>query len=210
VRQNGRLFWGTAHCGARSAKVFSAVDLQGPRGRAEWYGLQVLDSEQEADSSTSQNHLAPGTGSDFLYKMVLSGAARSFSTGMVRVAPEAAGADGYQGNRILILSDRAKAETVPSLEILSDDVRCSHGVSIGGLDPEELFYLRTRGVSEAESRRVLVGGFLETVLARIPDERIRQRVHLAVEAKMRTMEAEANESQDTIRHEAGPGTQGAH
>ncbi len=146
VHRGGRLMWGNAHCGARSTKVFSTLDLMEQGAFAQWSGLQVLDGDQRADSSTAQNHLAPNTGSDLLSKSVLLGAAQYNASGMVRVEPGAAGADGYQGNRILILSDQAKAEVVPGLEILSDDVRCSHGVSIGGMDPEELFYLRSRGI----------------------------------------------------------------
>jgi Fe-S cluster assembly protein SufD len=105
------------------------------------------------------------------------------------VESEAHGTDGYQGSRILTLSDAAKAEAVPGLEILSDDVRCSHGVTIGELDPEELFYLRSRGISVREARKVLAEGFLEEALGRIPETDIRKRVRLAVLAKMETMEA---------------------
>ncbi len=209
VHQNGRLTWGFAHVGARSTKTFSTLDLREQGASAQWSGLHFLDGNQQADFSTFQNHLAPKTGSDFLCKGVLSGSSRSFSRGMVRVAPSAAGADGYQGNRILMLSDQAKAEAVPGLEILSDDVRCSHGVSIGELDPEELFYLRTRGIAEEEAQNLLVRGFLETVLARIPEVEIRQRVHLAVEAKMKTMEETGIPHEDTVRKDPAPDTQGA-
>jgi Fe-S cluster assembly protein SufD len=210
VYRDGRLIWGNAHYGARSTKVFSTIDLKEQGAAAQWSGLQVLDGEQRADSSTVQNHLAPKTGSDLLSKVVLRGAAQSYASGMVRVEPGAAGADGYQGNRILILSDRAKAEAQPGLEILSDDVRCSHGVSIGGLDPEELFYLRSRGIPEEESKALLVAGFLEGVLGRIPEEEIRQRVQLAVEAKMKTMEAGHLQSTESVRKQPEPDAQGAH
>jgi Fe-S cluster assembly protein SufD len=169
----------------------------------------VLGGEQRADYTTTQNHRAPDTGSNLLTKGVLLGAAQSFSSGMVRVEANAAGTDGYQGNRILVLSGRAKAEVEPGLEILSDDVRCSHGVSIGGLDPEELFYAQTRGIPEEESRKLLVSGFLEGVLERIPEEEIRQRVHLAVEAKMKTMEAGQIQKADSIPTQSAPDGTGA-
>jgi Fe-S cluster assembly protein SufD len=188
VHRNGRLSWGSAHLGALSSKTFSSLDLREEGASAQWTALQVLGGGRRADLSTLQNHAAPKTGSDFLCKSVLTGSARSFARGMVHVAPEAAGADAYQGNRILMLSDRAQAEVIPGLEILSNDVRCSHGVTIGELDPEELFYLRSRGISEGESRKILMEGFLEAALGRIPGEEIRRRVHLAVDAKMETME----------------------
>jgi Fe-S cluster assembly protein SufD len=210
VYRDGRLIWGNAHTGARSTKVFSTMDLKEQGASAQWSGLQVLDGDQQADSSTAQNHLAPKTGSDLLSKGVLLEAAQIHASGMVRVEPGAAGTDGYQGNRILMLSDRAKAEVLPGLEILSDDVRCSHGVSIGGLDPDELFYLRSRGIPEEESKALLVEGFLEGVLGRIPDEEIRQRVHLAMGVKMKTMEAGHHQSTESVRRQPEPDAQGAH
>jgi Fe-S cluster assembly protein SufD len=209
VHRGGRLFWGNAHCGARSTKVFSTLELIGEGASAQWSGLQLLDGDQRADLTTAQNHMAPKTVSDLLNKCVLSGASQSSVSGMVRVEPEADGTDGYEGNRILILSDRAKAEALPGLEILSDDVRCSHGVSIGGLDPEEVFYLRSRGIPEAESKALLVEGFLEGMLHRIPDEEIRQRMHLAVSAKMKTMEAGQVQNTESVRQQPIPDAEGA-
>ncbi|MBN2085014.1 MAG: SufD family Fe-S cluster assembly protein [Anaerolineales bacterium] len=209
VHQGGRLFWGNAEYGARSTKVFSTLDLKGEGASAQWSRIQVLDGEQRADITTSQKHLAPRTVSDLLSKAVLLGGSESNASGMIRIEPEAAGADGYQGNRILILSERAKAEAVPGLEILSDDVRCSHEVSIGGLDPDELFYLRSRGIPEEESKTLLVEGFLEGVLARIPDEEIRRRMHLAASAKMKTMDAGQLPHTQFIRKQAMPDAEGA-
>jgi Fe-S cluster assembly protein SufD len=208
VHRKGRLVWGSAHVGAQSSKTFSGLDLKEEGASAQWTALHVLGGTQQAEYYTLQNHAAPNTGSDYLLKGVLSGSAHLLSEGMVRVAPGAAGADGYQGNRILILSDRAKAEAIPGLEILSDDVRCSHGVSIGELDPEELFYLRSRGISEEESRRVLVGGFLETALGRIPEENIRRRVHLAVGAKIETMEEGIDRDENTAPEDRRENEQG--
>jgi Fe-S cluster assembly protein SufD len=210
VHRDGRLIWGNANYGAQSTKIFTTMDLKEQGAAAQWSGLQVLDGDQRADSSTAQNHLAPKTNSDLLSKGVLLGSAQSHASGMVRVEPDAAGADGYQVNRIMILSDRAKAEALPGLEILSDDVRCSHGVSIGGVDPEELFYLRSRGIPEEESKALLVEGFLEGVLGRIPEEEIRERIHLAVGVKMKTMEAGHLQSKESVRKQPKPGAQGAH
>jgi Fe-S cluster assembly protein SufD len=210
VHRDGRLIWGNANYGAQSTKIFTTMDLTEQGAAAQWSGLHVLDGDQRADSSTAQNHLAPKTSSDLLSKGVLLGAAQSHASGMIRVEPDAVEADGYQGNRILILSDRAKAEALPGLEILSDDVRCSHGVSIGGLDQEELFYIRSRGIPEEESKALLVEGFLEGVLRRVPEEEIRQRVHLAVGAKMKTMEAGHLQMKESVRKQVEPDAQGAH
>jgi Fe-S cluster assembly protein SufD len=209
VGQNGRLSWAFAHLGGRNAKVFSSVDLKGEGASTRWSGLNFLEDCQQADFATSQNHLAPKTTSDFLYKGVLTGRTTAMWRGMVRVAPDAAGSDGYQGNRTLMLSDRAVAESIPGLEILSDDVRCSHGVTIGELDPEELFYLRSRGISEPEAQQLLVAGFLASVLERIPEEGIRDRVQLAVEGKMKTMEAGWIAAKGTSRPDNRPEPEGA-
>jgi Fe-S cluster assembly protein SufD len=209
VHRNGRLEWGGAHFGASSSKSFSALDLKEEGASAEWFGLRILDGGQTGDSATRVGHLAPKTRCDFLDKSVLSGEARSFWRGMLRVEAGAPGADGYQGSRTLMLSDRAQAESVPGLEILSDDVRCSHGVSIGELDPGELFYARSRGIPLEESRNLLIGGFLETVLGRIGQEDIRRRVHLAVAAKMETMEGGFLQSGNTGRKETEPDGMGA-
>ncbi len=108
---------------------------------------------------------------------------------MVRVDPGAAGADGYQASRTLMLSDQAKAESVPGLEILADDVHCSHGVSIGELDAEEIFYLRSRGISPEDSKRLLIDGFFEPVLEKISQDDVRRRVRGNLEEKVEAMGA---------------------
>jgi Fe-S cluster assembly protein SufD len=208
VYGDGRLNWGSAHCGSRSAKVFSTLDLKEEGAAARLSGLEYLTGGQRGDYSTRQNHLAPNTTSDYLNKGILLDEARSHADGMIRIAPEAAGADGYYGSRTLILSDRAQAEALPALEILSDDVRCSHGVAVGGLDPDELFYLRTRGISGEEAKTMLMDGFLEGLLGRIPEKEVRQRVHLAVEAKMKTMETTASTDSRTVRARPAPDESG--
>jgi Fe-S cluster assembly protein SufD len=209
VAQNGRLVWNFADCGGRGGKSFSGVDLAGEGASAGWSGFHFLDGCRQSDDDTLQNHLAPRTVSDYLGKGVLAGRATARWRGMVRVGPKAAGADGYQANRTLMLSEQAVAESIPGLEILSDDVRCSHGVTVGELDSEELFYLRTRGISEPDARRLLVGGFLQSVLERIPEESVRRRVDLAVGAKMKTMELETDSIEKKPRPEARPESQGA-
>jgi Fe-S cluster assembly protein SufD len=209
VAQDGLLTLNFANAGGRGVKAFSSVDLTGAGATAGWSGFNFLDGCQQADLETVQNHLGPRTKSDYLGKSVLTERASALWRGMVRVAPGASGADGYQGNRTLMLSEQAVAESIPGLEILSDDVRCSHGVTVGELDPEELFYLRTRGISEPDGRRLLVEGFLQSVLERIPEENVRARVALAVEAKMRTMESGTMTKERNSRPDVRPEPQGA-
>jgi Fe-S cluster assembly protein SufD len=184
VRQGGRLEWGFANFGSRSAKTIAGVDLLEPGAEARWNGLSFLAGSQQINLTSQQNHRARETTSEFLYKEALTDTSRSIWRGMVRVDPGAFGADGYQANRTLMLSDQAKAESIPGLEILADDVHCSHGVSIGEPDPEEIFYLRTRGISPEDSRRLLIDGFFEPVLEKFSPDEVRRRVRAALEEKM--------------------------
>jgi len=132
--------------------------------------LTVADGNREIDQRTLQIHEAPGAKSDLLFKNVLSGQARTIFSGMIRVAPGAQKTDAYQKNRNLILSDLAQANSLPGLEIQANDVRCSHGATCGKLDPEELFYLRSRGIAQPDAKRILVGGFCEEILEGLPTE----------------------------------------
>jgi Fe-S cluster assembly protein SufD len=187
IRRGGRLEWGFANLGARSSKTIAGVDLLEPGAEAHWAGLSFLAGGQQTNLSSWQNHRARDTKSDFLCKQALSDSSRSMWRGMVRVDSGAVGADGYQANRTLMLSDQAKVESIPGLEILADDVHCSHGVSIGELDPEEIFYLRSRGISPQESRRLLLDGFFDPVLEKISHDDIRRRVRAALEDKLESL-----------------------
>jgi Fe-S cluster assembly protein SufD len=184
IQRDGSLEWGFANFGARSSKTIASVDLLEPGAKVRWTGFSFLEDSQQANLSSSQNHRARDTVSNFLYKQALTESSRSIWRGMVRVDPGAAGADGYQASRTLMLSDQAKAESVPGLEILADDVHCSHGVSVGELDAEELFYLRTRGISPEDSKRLLIDGFFEPVLEKISQDDVRRRVRGTLEEKL--------------------------
>jgi Fe-S cluster assembly protein SufD len=147
-------------------------------------GFYFASSEQHLDHDTQQNHLAPKTTSDLLYKGVVTGKSRSVWQGMIYVAPAAFGTDGYQANRNLILSRNARADSIPGLEILADDVRCTHGATAGKIDLEQLFYLGSRGIPNEEARKIIVDGFFEPVMNRIPFQDIRERLRNEVEIKM--------------------------
>jgi Fe-S cluster assembly protein SufD len=104
---------------------------------------------------------------------------------MIYVAPGAQNTDGYQANRNLVLSENARTDSIPGLEILADDVRCTHGATVGNIDPDQVFYLRSRGVPYLEAERVIVEGFFNPIMQRIPFEGVRRRFHDAILAKMR-------------------------
>ncbi|MFH1636568.1 MAG: Fe-S cluster assembly protein SufD [Chloroflexota bacterium] len=184
VQRDGNLDWIFGAIGSWLTKNFSDMDLVGRGATGRMSGFYFADGSQHLDHDTQQNHLAEHTTSDLLFKGALKGHSRSVWQGMIHVAPVAQKADGYQSNRNLILSENARADSIPGLEILADDVRCTHGATVGKIDPDLLFYLRTRGISLEEAERLVVEGFFEDIMRRIPFEGVQDRFRKAIEAKM--------------------------
>jgi Fe-S cluster assembly protein SufD len=151
-------------------------------------GFFFTDHDQHLDHDTQQNHLAPNTTSDLLFKGALLGESRSVWQGMIYVAPGAMKTDGYQANRNLVLSSKARADSIPGLEILADDVRCTHGATVGKIDPDLVFYLRSRGIPKADAERLVVEGFFDPIMQRIPFEGVRERFQEAIQTKMKSFE----------------------
>jgi Fe-S cluster assembly protein SufD len=131
--------------------------------------LSIVGGSTEVDQRTLQLHAAPDAFSDLLFKNILDGSAHTIFSGMIDVAPEAARTDAYQRNANLVLSAAAQAHALPGLEIKADDVKCSHGATVGSLDPSQLFYLRSRGIDEETAKRMLMAGFCEEILAGLPE-----------------------------------------
>ena len=141
VEASGTLEWVFGAIGSALTKNFSDLDLAGPGATGRISGFYFADGKQHLDHDTQQNHLAPNTTSDLLYKGALEEESRSVWQGMIYVAPGAAKTDGYQANRNLVLSRKARADSIPGLEILADDVRCTHGATVGKIDQDQVFYL---------------------------------------------------------------------
>jgi Fe-S cluster assembly protein SufD len=154
--------------GASVSRVDLTAELRGPGANSDMLGLYFGDGDQHFDHNTRQDHAAPQAKSDLLYKGALDGAARAVFRGVIRVHPGAQGTDAYQTNRNLLLSKEARADSLPNLEIEADDVRCSHGATVGELDQEHLFYLMSRGLTRTVAERLVVLGFLGEVLSRLP------------------------------------------
>jgi Fe-S cluster assembly protein SufD len=148
-------------------------------------GFYFADGEQHLDHDTQQNHNAPHATSDFLFKGALKDNSRSVWQGMIYVAPGAQKTDGYQANRNLVLSKAARADSIPGLEILADDVRCTHGATVGQMEEEHIFYLMSRGMPRPEAERMVIDGFFDPIMQRIPFEGVRQRLKKSIEAKTR-------------------------
>lgn len=186
VDRDGNLDWIFGAIGSRLTKNFSDLDLFGHGSTGRMSGFYFTDDHQHLDHDTQQNHLAKHTTSDLLFKGALLDESRSVWQGMIYVAPGADKTDGYQANRNLVLSSKARADSIPGLEILADDVRCTHGATVGKIDPDQVFYLRSRGIEQKEAERLIVEGFFDPIMQRIPFEGVRERFQQAIHAKMET------------------------
>ncbi len=184
VGRDARLDWIFGAVGSQLTKTFSDLDLTGRGAEGRISGFYITDGRQHLDHDTQQNHLAPNTTSDLLYKGALLERSRSVWQGMIYVAPEAQRTDGYQANRNLILSKEARADSIPGLEILADDVRCTHGATVGQLEEEPVFYLMSRGLPRHEAERLIIDGFFAQIMDRIPFERVRERLTAMMDAKL--------------------------
>ena len=184
VMGNGSLEWIFGAMGTRLTKNFSDIDLMEEGANGRMSGFYFTSDHQHLDHDTQQNHMAPNTTSDLLYKGALKDHSRSVWQGMIYVAPGALGTDGYQANRNLILSKDARADSIPGLEILADDVRCTHGATVGKIDESLLFYLLSRGIPRKEAEKLIVMGFFEPIMDRIPFEGVQARFHDAIQEKM--------------------------
>ncbi|HJS30151.1 MAG TPA: SufD family Fe-S cluster assembly protein, partial [Anaerolineales bacterium] len=149
-------------------------------------GFYFTNAAQHLDLDTQQNHQVPNTTSDLLYKGALKDNSRVVWQGMINVSPGAQKTDGFQANRNLVLDPHARADSIPGLEIQADDVRCTHGATVGKIDPELLFYLRSRGVPDHSARRLIVEGFFQPIMERIPFQGVKDRFQDAILNRMET------------------------
>lgn len=169
--------------GGKYSRFESFSRLMGEGARSDMLAVAVAHGEQEFDGRTLQDHFAPHTTSDLLYKNSLADKARTIFGGLIRVEPKAHFTDAYQTVRNLLLSDDAEANSMPGLEILADNVKCSHGATSGQLDEEELFYLLARGIPKKTAQHMLVAGFLNEAVDRLGQPAIAAKLHELIEAK---------------------------
>jgi Fe-S cluster assembly protein SufD len=184
VERDAELDWVTGGFGSAKGKVRIQNDLAGPGATSRVTGAYFADGTQHLDYDTFQEHIAPSTTSDFAFKGALRDTARTVWRGMIRVEEGAQKTNAYQENRNLLLSKTAHADSIPGLEIMANDVRCTHGATLGQVDREQLFYLMTRGLSRAEAERLIVRGFFQDVLDRVELEPVRDALAAALEARI--------------------------
>jgi Fe-S cluster assembly protein SufD len=184
VERDAELDWVAGGFGSKKGKTWIQNDLTGQGATSRVTGAYFADADQHLDYDTYQLHSAPNTTSDFAFKGALRDKATAVWRGMIRVEKDAQRTNAYQENRNLMLSPTTHAVPIPGLEILANDVRCTHGATVGQVDREQLFYLMARGLSRGEAERLIVRGFFSDVLDRIELEPVREALGEALEARI--------------------------
>ncbi len=188
VGRDASLQWTIGALGGRLAKVNQHVALVGEGAHAQVNGVMFTDGTQHLSYHTLQHHEVPHCTSDLLYKGALQGESRIVWRGMIKVDRDAQKTDGYQRDDNLILSESARADSIPGLEIEADDVKCSHGATAGRVDDEQVFYAQSRGLTRQEAIRMIVAGFFQQVFDRITVENVRQALGQAIGRRVREYE----------------------
>jgi Fe-S cluster assembly protein SufD len=184
VERDAELDWVAGGFGSKKGKIRIQNDLTGPGATSRVTGAYFADGDQHLDYDTFQEHAAPNTESDFAFKGALRETSRAVWRGMIRVEKDAQKTNAYQENRNLLLSADAHADSIPGLEIMANDVRCTHGATLGRIDREQLFYLMARGLTRQQAERLIVRGFFQDVLDRIELEPVREALGAALEARI--------------------------
>jgi Fe-S cluster assembly protein SufD len=184
VERDAELDWVAGGFGSKKGKTRIQNDLNGRGATSRVTGAYFADGNQHLDYDTFQEHIAPDCTSDFAFKGALRDHATAVWRGMIRVEKDAQKTNAYQECRNLMLSPTTHAVPIPGLEILANDVRCTHGATVGRVDREQLFYLMARGLPRAEAERLIVRGFFQDVLDRIELEPVREAVTAALEARI--------------------------
>src|SRR5258708_10772323 len=178
-----------AATGARLSKTYMDVAMLGAGSTARISGLIIGQRKQHFDFQSLQDHFAPNCMSDLLVKRPLRDQAVSVYSGLVQIRKDAQHSDAYQANRSLILSPKAKADSIPKLEIEANDVRCIHGATMGQVDPDQLFYLQSRGFSLDEAQNTLVHGFFQPLIDRVALEEYRKQIHDTIDEALTGLDA---------------------
>jgi Fe-S cluster assembly protein SufD len=187
VARDGWLDWITLGFGSVNGKVFQETQLAGPGAHGTVTGAYASRGRQHLDFDTLQEHAAPDTTSDLAFRGILADRSSAVWRGMIKVDPGAQRTDAFQESRNLLLSKRAHADAIPGLEILANDVRCTHAAAIAQIDRDQLFYLRSHGLSAPDANRLVIEGFLQALVERFEAGPVRDRVAGAIERRLETV-----------------------
>lgn len=185
IARDASIQWTIAALGSRFSQVSQSVSLVGKGAQCQVNGVMFTQDKQQLTYNTYQHHEAPNCRSDFLYKAALQDESRTVWRGMIAVDAAAQKTDGYQRNDNLMLSDHARADSIPGLEILADDVRCTHGSTSGKVDEELIFYAQSRGFTRKEAVRMIVTGFFQQIFDRITIESVREALGQSIARQVR-------------------------
>ena len=184
VARDGVLDWVVAGFGSARGKVRTETLLAGEGAEGKVTGAYAPHGRQHIDYDTTQEHAAPNTTSDLAFRGILAERSSVVWRGMIKVDPGAQQTDAFQECRNLLLSKRAHADAIPGLEILANDVRCTHAAAIAQIDPEQLFYLRSRGLGEDLAKRLVIEGFMAELVERFEPGAIRDAMAGALERRL--------------------------
>ena len=184
VERDGRLDWVSLGFGSGNGKVFLTTKLAGPGASANVTGAYATHGRQHLDFDTLQEHAAPDTTSDLAFRGILDGRSSAVWRGMIQVDEGAQRTDAFQESRNLLLSKKAHADAIPGLEILANDVRCTHAAAIAQIDDEQLFYLNSHGLPAADAQRLVIEGFLQALVERFEEGPVRDAVAGALERRL--------------------------
>jgi len=184
VERDGKVDWNTISLGGKVSKIMVGCNVCEQNANALLSGLFFADGDQHFDQGTLQLHASRDTYSNLLYKGAVKDRGYSVYQGVINAKAGAIGVDAYQMNNNLVMNEGARADSLPGLEIDADDLKCSHGSTIGTLDREQLFYLRSRGLSDVEARRIVVTGFFEEVVTKVPYAFLQERLREHIERKI--------------------------
>ncbi len=184
VERDGRLDWAALGFGSARGKVRMETKLAGPGSEARVTGGYAGGPGQHLDFDTLQEHAAPNTNSDLAFRGVLAAGSTAVWRGMIKVDPGAQQTDAFQESRNLLLSPEAHADAIPGLEILADDVRCTHAAAIAQVDKEQLFYLTSRGLDDEAAKALIIEGFLESLVERLAEGPVRDSISEALETRL--------------------------
>ncbi|QDV26286.1 Fe-S cluster assembly protein SufD [Aureliella helgolandensis] len=185
IDRDATIQWTIAALGTRFSQVGQSVSLVGKGAHSQVNGVLFTQGQQQLTYNTFQHHQAPHCRSDFLYKSALQDKSRTVWRGMIGVDAGAQKTDGYQRNDNLLLSEHARADSIPGLEILADDVRCTHGSTSGKVDEELIFYAQSRGFTRKEAVRMIVTGFFQQIFDRITIESVRESLGQSIARQVR-------------------------
>ncbi len=184
IERDASLDWITLGFGSANGKVFLETKLAGPGADARVTGAYATRARQHLDYDTLQEHAAPDTTSDLAFRGILADRSHTVWRGMIQVDKDAQRTNGFQESRNLLVSRKAHADSIPGLEILANDVRCTHAAAVAQVDPEQLFYLRSHGLSEADAHRLVIEGFLHALVDRFEQGPVRDAVAAAIDQRL--------------------------